>query len=378
MNIRKIWNNRDVDYEVVWQTIFSRVQQGDKVEPAEIWSTAISFPHPSGLIGYLPIRGNVILGILPFYKLLYVPIAFGINDENEFRQTYGIDTRYFLDLVEAGKVVPIFPATSDLYSDFVADEIWSYLEVRRLSHLLAWQINALCVAFQSVSGVMLPWSEPNKDPWWTEMMIKASALDGRLIADFPSDPAKFSASRTDFDKLPSEIKSYTGLLDAEKLAFIARTLSISFSNRISPSNYVEILNNKITRTLQLLFESTAKIEEAGGKTILELCKEYNDQIEDLSKSKAYKLSKLISDLFTKHILAISLGVVAGALVSPLPGLVGLIVGEVAQKLSATAKSKIGKATALGAQSLTSMIARWLGKDSDLVHLCLAREALRKK
>lgn len=376
MDVRGKWATKDAAFKSNWQSIFSRIQQGEKVDVTDVWSE-ISFPRLSGITGYLPGSGKFLLGVLPFYDFLYVPISFKIGTHTDFKRLYGIDTHYFLELVDAGKVIPVFPATSDLYSPYVGKEIWGYLEVKQLRHLLAWQLHALAVAFQSVSGIMLPWDDTSKDPWWTEMLINASALGGRLIADFPTDPVRFVKSRIDFEKLPSEVNSIRGIFDAEKMDFIAKALSLSFSNRISPSQYVEILNSKSTETLRRLFENSTKLEEVDGKTILSLCKGYNSQIENLSKSKGYKLSKLTSDLFTKHILAISLGMVAGSVAGSLPGVAGLIVGEAAQKLAAASESKAGKLIKSGSRTLTRILAGWLGKDSNLIHLCSIREALSK-
>jgi len=323
----------------------------------------------------LPGRGDVVLGVLPFYDFLYVPIAFEMKRENDFKRLYGIDTRYFLDLVEAGKIIPVFPAISNLYSEFIARQIWSYLEVKHLNYLSAHQINSLCIAFQSISGVMHPLTNKSKDPWWTEMMIKASSLNGRLVADFPADPSKFVASRTEFNNLPQDVRSHLGLIDAKKLSFITHLLSISFSNQIPSSKYMEIFNSKTTSLVRGLFENVATLEEAGGEKILKLCKQYNDRIEALAKSKGYKFAKLASDLFTKHILAVSLGVAGEAIGGFLPGVAGLIAGEVAQKIAGSTESKIGKQIGSASRSLTRLISNWLGKDSDIVHLCLTKKSL---
>lgn len=147
MDIRRTWAARDADFEATWQTILSRAQQRNKVTTGEAWSAAISFQRPTGSTGYLASGTDIILGVLPFYDLLYVPISFHIKDEDDFRRGYGIDTGYFLDLAEARRVIPVFPAMSNLYPNFVVNRIWSYLEVRRLRCLLAPQINTLCVAF---------------------------------------------------------------------------------------------------------------------------------------------------------------------------------------------------------------------------------------
>lgn len=375
MDIRRAWNDRDAEFEAGWQRISGRVKNGDKVEVEKAWSAVIPFQRPRGSTAYLPGRGDIVLGVLPFYDFLYIPIAFEITKENDFRRLYGIDTRYFLDLVEAGKIIPVFPAISNLYSEFIARQIWGYLEVKRLNYLSAHQINSLCVAFQSISGVMLPWTDQSKDLWWTEMMIMASALNGRLVANFPSDPSKFVASKTEFDNLPQDVRSHLGLVDAKKLSFITHSLSISFSNQIPSSKYVEIFNSKTTSVVRGLFENVATLEEAGGEKILDLCKQYNDRIEALAKSKGYKFAKLASDLFTKHILAVSLGVAGEAIGGFLPGVAGLIVGEVAQKLSGSAESKLGKQMGSASRSLSRLISSWLGKDSDIVHLCLTKKSL---
>lgn len=377
MDIRRAWTGRETELKASYEAILSRAEEGEKVSVDEAWAATIPFERPRKSTGYLPGRGDIVLGVLPFYDFLYVPISYQIIDEDDFRRGYGIDTSYFLDLTEAGKLVPVFPATSDLYPDFVRNKIWSYLEVQCLTYLSAWQLNAISVAFQSASGVMLPWDQPTKDPWWTEMMIKASALDSRLIADFPRDPAKFAASRADFDRLPPEIKSNVSPLDSEKLDYIAHTLSMSLCPSIPASKYIEILDGRTTQVLRNLLESATTLERVSGERILELCKQYNNQIEDVARSKGYKLARVASDLFTKHVLAISLGIAAGAVGGLVPGLAGLIVGEVTLKLAGATDQKSDKLRKRTARTMTQALAKLLGKDSDLVHLCLAREALRK-
>ena len=378
MDIRRTWAEKEAEPKAAWEVIVSRAQEGDKVGVDEAWSSTMPFKRPGGSTGYLPGRMDFLLGILPFYDFLYVPISYDIVDEHDFQRWYGIDTHYFLDLTEASKVIPVLPATSNLYPDFIRRKIWSYLEVKNLRYLLAWQVNALSVAFQSTSKIMLPWDEPVKDPWWTEMMIKASALGGRLIADFPTDAGKFAASKADFEKLPSEIKSYASPIDSKKLDFIAHTLSLTFSPSIPSSKYIDIMDTRTTQALRRLFESSSTLQQASGEKILELCKQYNNQIDDLARSKGYKFARVTSDLFTKHILAISFGLAAGAAGGTVPGLAGLIAGEVAQKLADGIEQKSGRLMTRGAQPMTRVLGKLLGKDSNLVHLCLAREALRKR
>jgi hypothetical protein len=138
---------------------------------------------------------------------------------------------------------------------------------------------------------------------------------------------------------------------------------------------MEIFNSKTTSLVRGLFENVATLEEAGGEKILKLCKQYNDRIEALAKSKGYKFAKLASDLFTKHILAVSLGVAGEAIGGFLPGVAGLIAGEVAQKIAGSTESKIGKQIGSASRSLTRLISNWLGKDSDIVHLCLTKKSL---
>jgi hypothetical protein len=182
----------------------------------------------------------------------------------------------------------------------------------------------------------------------------------------------------EFDKLPRGITPHLGLIDAKKLSFITGSLSISFSNQIPPSEYVEIFNSKTTLLVRGLFENIATLEEAGAEKILEVCKQYNDRIEALAKSRVYKVSKLTSDLFTKHILTVSLGVAGGAMGSLIPGVAGLVAAGVEQELSDLIESKLGKQMGSASRSLTRLISGWLGEDSDIVHLFLIKKSLLRR
>lgn len=377
MDIRKKWIDREKELLAIYERVAFAVRENYKIPIETAWNAAIPFSRPIGITGYLAGRGDTVLGVLPFYDFLYVPINFTIKNNNEFRQFYGIDTQYFCELIESHKIIPVFHAGSELYSDFIVKQIWSYLEVNNLQHLSCWQLNAIGVASQSISKIMLPWKDPSKDPWWTEMMIKASALKGRLIGPFPEDPTKFSSSLEEFNRLPIEIKSALSPLSTEKLDLISRMLSLSFSPSIPPSKYIEILDIKTTQALRRLFESAASLEGASSGEILELCKQYNNQIEEVTRSKGYKFAKVTSDLFTKHLLAVSFGIAGGIVGGPVPGLGGLIIGEVVQQVREFTEHKLGETIERGAKSHTAILSKLLGKDSELVHLCLVREAIQR-
>lgn len=140
---------------------------------------------------------------------------------------------------------------------------------------------------------------------------------------------------------------------------------------------MEILDTKITQTLRRLFEGTATLERSNKETIVEVCREYNNQIEELCQSMGYKISKTISDLFTKHIFAVSLGVFGVFSGNFAPGLASLIIGKVTQKIVESVSTKVSNLTDKASKSLTHVLTELLGKDSDLIHLCITREALKK-
>lgn len=99
----------------------------------------------------------------------------------------------------------------------------------------------------------------------------------------------------DFRKLKSKID--LSPLDSNKLTQIASVLGLSFSPNIPSLKFMEILDTKITQTLRRLFEGTATLERSNKETIVEVCREYNNQIEELCQSMGYKISKTISDLY---------------------------------------------------------------------------------
>ncbi len=75
MDFRRAWAVKDAESQAVWQTVVSEAEKGGRLETARAWSAAIPFEQPSGSTGYLPGRGDVILGVLPFYDFLYFPIS---------------------------------------------------------------------------------------------------------------------------------------------------------------------------------------------------------------------------------------------------------------------------------------------------------------
>jgi hypothetical protein len=349
----------DADYHRA--QIRSRIEAGERIDDREAWSQAIDFPKPVGTTAYLAGPVDALLGVLPFYDFLYVPVLSGylhelIDDEDDFRSYYGIDTRCFLDLVEAGKIIPVFDDSVSRYSDFIVKQIWGYLAENNLHHMLFWQLSAIGVAFQSRSQIMLPWNDPDKSVWWTEMMINACALDGRVIARYPSNISGFIASRSDFDRL------YAGgsprvALDAETLDYIARCLSLSYSSQIPVSKYLDVLDSKTGWTLRKLFESAASLDQAKGDGILDMVAQYNALVDELAKSGSFRLARVASDLFTKHILSVSLAVAGGVIGGgPLPGMAGLIVGAVADKVIEQVEIKAESPMRSAKMGLTSTLA----------------------
>jgi hypothetical protein len=107
-----------------------------------------------------------------------------------------------------------------------------------------------------------------------------------------------------------------------------------------------------------------------------ICKRYNEQIEALAATRSYRLLRLTSDLFSKHLWTLLIGIGATAAGTPLTGLAGLIASGVAQKVAATLQKDIESDTA-AQRSLMGTLAEILGHDSSLVHLCLTREAIRQ-
>jgi len=362
------------DYESFWSLIVRRVREGEIISAENVWDKLIAFDKPKGITAYNCGSGNVALGILPFYDFIYSPISMDIYDENDFVKVYGFNTAYFLDLCVAGKIIPVFHADSTLYSDFIINELWSILESKNLKYLLAHQINSLCIAFQSSSKILLPWEDKEKDPWWTEMMIKSSALNGKVIAGFPKDIKKFLKKKSDFDKIPSEIRKSLNFLDGEKLNFISRAIGLAYSNNIPSSKYLEIFDSKLSQNLRNVFEEKTTLINSDKDNLIDICKNYNKQIEDITKSSGFKAMRIISDIFSKHILTISLGLLGTSLGGNIvPGLAGLVAGEVISKSIDEVKNKLDEFGKKTSRTLTENIFYLLGKDSNLIHLVLKKE-----
>lgn len=184
------WKKYEENTESVFSKICSKVKSGGEVSISEAWQESIQFQRPTGSVGYFASQGEDLLGVLPFYDILYVPITFRYRNENEFREWFSMDTFYFLDLVESGKIIPIFLPMSD--SNFAIKKIWTYCESKQLKYLSFHQLATICVAFQSISKILLPTIKevPFKDRGVTSAMIKASALNGRAIGDMPEDPRR--------------------------------------------------------------------------------------------------------------------------------------------------------------------------------------------
>jgi hypothetical protein len=376
------WAREDDVAQRAWQSVLDGAQAGSGVDVQETWEEVVPFDRPQGSTGYAATStDDSLLGLLPFYDYLYVPISTSIVDEVTFTSQYGIGSEFFIDLAEAGRVVPVFHASHVLYSPFVARDLWAVLEARGVNYLLAGHINALAVSFQSTSGLMMPWEDKSRDPWWTEMLVKASALQGRLLANPPSNAQRFLGSLADFRRLRARLEATPYAIEGQKLTYVSKALGLNYPHSDPPiEDYLKVLDSRTTRTLRRLFESPASLGPADGPDepvdLVSICKGYNEQIEALEATGSYKFLRLTSDLFSKHLWTLLISIGATAVGTPLTGLTGLIASGVAQKAAATLQKDIESDTA-AQRSLMGTLSEILGHDSSLVHLCLAREAIKQ-
>jgi hypothetical protein len=209
------------------------------------------------------------------------------------------------------------------------------------------------------------------------MLIKASILQGRLLANAPSNTQRFLGSLADFSRLRTRLEATDYAIDGQQLTYVSKALGLNYMpGSVSITDYLNVLDSSTTHTLRRLFESSTSIESANPADLIDICTSYNEQIEALAALSSYRLLRLTSDFFSKHLWTLLIGIGATAAGGPLTGLAGLIVGGVVNEVAATLQKGIESDTA-AQRSLMRTLAATLGHDSSLVHLCLARDAIRR-